>query len=496
MKWDKIPAILYILQMNAIDEETRKSEAGLFCRRRSLANALRVLYDLAARPDGAAERRKAMAQRDLHVCLLNDSFPPAIDGVANAVVNYARIIDRQLGKVVVAVPDYPDVTDDYPFPVVRYPSVDTTKIVGYRAGYPFSAKTLGALVDAGPDIIHSHCPAMSTAMARTLREQIDVPVVFTYHTKFDIDIRRAISSHLLQRTAIRLLVDNIAACDEVWVVSRGAGENLRSLGYQGDYIVMENGVDFPRGRVEDSRPRALRRQLGIESEVPVYLFVGRMMWYKGIRIILDALAGLKARGRDFRMVLVGDGMEREEMEQYTCQLGLEDRCLFTGAVRDREKLRDYFCMADLFLFPSTFDTNGIVVREAAACGLASVLIRGSCAAEDVEDGENALLIEEDALSLQSMLERAGFDRPALRDLGQRAMGQLYLSWEDSVDRAYQRYGVVLENYERGLSYRNLEWSDELYNLMSDLCRGIELARDLRCTHLRRRQQRRARRADR
>ncbi len=104
MKWDKIPAILYILQMNAIDEETRKSEAGLFCRRRSLANALRALYDLAARPDGAAERRKAMAQRDLHVCLLNDSFPPAIDGVANAVVNYARIIDRQLGKVVVGLP--------------------------------------------------------------------------------------------------------------------------------------------------------------------------------------------------------------------------------------------------------------------------------------------------------------------------------------------------------------------------------------------------------
>ncbi len=437
-----------------------------------------------------------MSRQSLSVCLLNDSFPPAIDGVANAVVNYARIIQRDLGSAVVAVPDYPDVKDDYPFPVIRYPSVDTTGIIGYRAGYPFSAKTLGTLVGASPDIIHSHCPAMSTAVARTLREQIDVPVVFTYHTKFDIDIRRAISGHLLQKTAIRLLVDNIAACDEVWVVSRGAGENLRSLGYEGDYIVMDNGVDFPRGRVPEEESAALREGIGIGRETPVYLFVGRLMWYKGIRIILDALAALKAAGDDFRMVFVGDGMEREEMESCVHTLGLDDVCLFQGAVRDREKLRTYFCMADLFLFPSTFDTNGIVVREAAACGLGSALIRGSCAAEGTADGVNAYHIEENAPSLAQLLQRVGHDRAALRTLGDRAMKELYLSWEESVHRAYDRYGAVLDDYKRGLTGRNLEWSDEVYNLMSDLCRNIELARNFREVHSRRQRQRRTRRMDR
>lgn len=437
-----------------------------------------------------------MSKKDLSVCLLNDSFPPAIDGVANAVVNYARIIQRDLGHPIVAVPDYPDVVDRYDFPVIRYPSADTTKIIGYRAGYPFSARTLGALVEAGPDIIHSHCPVMSTAMARTLREQTDVPVVFTYHTKFDIDIRRAISGHMLQNTAIKLLVDNISACDEVWVVSRGAGENLRSLGYGGDYIVMENGVDFPRGRVPEAAAAGLREELGIPPELPVYLFVGRLMWYKGIRIILDAIAELKAAGKAFRMVFVGDGMEREEMEDYVQELRLEDVCLFTGAVRDRERLRAYFCMADLFLFPSTFDTNGIVVREAAACGLGSALVRGSCAAEGVGDGENALLIEEDARSLFRLLSEVGGDRPALRRLGENAMEQLYLSWDESVHRAYDRYGAVLDNYRRGLTDRSLEWTDEVYNVMSDLCRGIEIARSFRDVRSRRRQQRRSRRMER
>ena len=108
----------------------------------------------------------------LSVCLLNDSFPPVIDGVANAVLNYARVIQEELGSTVVAVPDYPGTTDAYPFPVIRYPSFDTTKIVGYRAGYPFSPRAMGALADFSPDIIHTHCPVMSAVMARALRERI------------------------------------------------------------------------------------------------------------------------------------------------------------------------------------------------------------------------------------------------------------------------------------------------------------------------------------
>lgn len=426
-----------------------------------------------------------MKKDNLSVCLLNDSFPPVIDGVANAVLNYASMIQDQLGSAVVGVPDYPGTTDNYPFPVVRYPSFDTTKIVGYRAGYPFSARAMDALADFSPQIIHTHCPVMSTVMARALRERLDVPVVFTYHTKFDIDIRRALSGQLLQQTAIRLLVDNISACDEVWVVSRGAGENLRSLGYTGDYIVMENGVDFPRGPVSRDRCSALRKELGLPEQVPVYLFVGRMMWYKGVHIILDALAALRQSGHDFRMLMVGDGMERQEMEQKAAQLRLDDICIFTGAVHDREKLRTLFSLSDLFLFPSTFDTNGIVVREAAACGTASVLVRDSCAAEGVADGVNALLIEENAASLKALLEKKGADRAALSRLGQQALEQLYLSWEDSVKRAFSRYYVVLDQYRCGHSGRSMEWSDELYNLLDDLRKGITAARNFHESNLRR-----------
>ena len=72
-----------------------------------------------------------------NICLMNDSFPPLIDGVANAVVNYANVIQSQYGEAVVATPQYPGTIDDYPFPVIRYPSLDTTRMVGYRTGLPF-----------------------------------------------------------------------------------------------------------------------------------------------------------------------------------------------------------------------------------------------------------------------------------------------------------------------------------------------------------------------
>ena len=74
------------------------------------------------------------------VCLLNDAFPPVIDGVANAVINYAENIERNYGHAIVATPDMPGADDSsFPFPVLRYPSIDTRRLVGYVAGLPVFA---------------------------------------------------------------------------------------------------------------------------------------------------------------------------------------------------------------------------------------------------------------------------------------------------------------------------------------------------------------------
>ena len=409
----------------------------------------------------------------LNVCLINDSFPPAIDGVANAVVNYGKVISSGLGNATVVTPAYPDADDsEYPFPVIRYPSIDMTKTVGYRAGMPFSANVIRQVEKADLDIIHSHCPITSTLFARTLRERIDVPLVMTYHTKFDIDIANAIKSRILQAEAARLLVENISACDEVWTVSRGAGDNLRKLGYTGEYTVVPNGVDFPKGRVDEESIRQVTSGYDLPAEVPLFLFVGRMMWYKGIRIILDALAGLAAEGTEFRMVFVGGGGDRKEIIRYTEELELENRVFFVEPIRDRERIRAWYCRADLFLFPSTFDTNGLVVHEAAACSLASVLIRGSCAAEDVTDGQNGFLIEENAESMQAVLRTLCSVPDRMKETGERAGNELYISWEDAVKNAYGLYGNVIEKYRSGRYPTHETPGDDMFRWASETLENV------------------------
>ena len=384
------------------------------------------------------------------ICLLNDSFPPLIDGVANAVVNYAKNIEAHHGHAVVATPSVPGADDSvFSFPVLRYPSIDTRKLVGYVAGYPFSPETARRLQDEHTALLHTHCPVASTILARELRDVLDTPLVLTYHTKFDIDVAKAVKGKLLRESAIRALVQNVSACDEVWVVSRGAGENLRSLGYEGDYIVMENGVDVPRGVVSDEEVTAATAGYDLPRGVPMFLFVGRLMWYKGLAIILDALAALREQGVAFRMVFVGDGGDGAQVRETAHALGLDDVCFFTGAIADRETIRAWYSRADLFLFPSTFDTNGLVVREAAASGTATVMIAGSCAAEDVTDGQNGFFIEENAASLAAKLTELCVDRGAMCRVGENAQRELYVSWEEAVARAYERYEVVIDNYRSG-----------------------------------------------
>ncbi len=408
------------------------------------------------------------------ICLLNDSFPPVIDGVANAVKNYADIIHQTGEDVVVVTPSHPESDDRvFPYPVIRYPSLDFRKMTGgYTAGIPFSPAIARQLSERKVALLHAHCPIASTILGRELRRALNAPLVMTYHTKFDIEIGKMVKGKLLRTSSTKALVQNISACDEVWAVSSGAAENLRSMGYEGSCIVMPNGVDLPLGKVSQARISAATQGYDLPEGLPLFLFVGRIMWYKGLRIIADALAMQKAQGRDFRMVFIGSGADAQEVQAYIRRLSIEDKCIFTGAIRDRETLRAWYSRADLFLFPSTFDTNGLVVREAAASSLGAVLIAGSCAAEGITHGVNGLLIEENAQSLSACLTQVMQQPQQMAQIGANAARDLYLSWQDAVRAARERYQIVIDRYRSGQRPARQEPMEQFLNaagmLMEDL----------------------------
>ncbi len=380
----------------------------------------------------------------LSVGLFNDSFPPLIDGVAQTVKNYATHLQQMDCNVSVVTPSLQGAEDNYAFDVVRYPSFSVGEKVGYRIGIPFDPPTLVKLRAKKFDLMHVHSPFASSVLVNSINHRPHVPIVLTYHTRFDLDIKKRVSSAAMRKVAMSFLLDNVNSADEVWVVTRSSERFLRDIGYEGSCRVMQNGTDFARGKASDTAIYALRESLGLHDDRPIFLFVGRLMWYKNIRLILDALAMLRKQGMDFQMFFVGEGYDAPEMQEYAETVGLKNCVTFTGPIRNREQLRAYYSITDLFLFPSTYDTCGIVVKEAAACDCPSLLVRDSCAAEGIVHRKNGYLTEDHPFVCAEVIRHAVQDRSALKQTGITAGRTLYLSWKEAVAGAYTRYTEILE----------------------------------------------------
>ncbi len=370
--------------------------------------------------------------------------------------NYALYLN-QLCRVTVATPAYKNVVDNYPFPVYRYQSLPLGERVGYRAGNPFNPETLRDLRAQKFDIIHAHAPCASSMLARVLnsKRKRKVPIVLTYHTKYEFDIAKRVPQKPFQKIALEFLLDNLNAVDEVWTVTRKCGEALRNIGYRGNYLVMENGTDFAFGRAPEDKVIQLREAYNIEDDCFVFLFVGRMMWYKNIKVILDSLVIAKKKGLPFRVFMVGSGNDAREIREYAIRCGLEDQVIFTGPIYDREYLRVFYSAADIFLFPSTYDTSGIVVKEAAACNCPALLVRDSCAAEGVQHNVSGFLAEDETPeACAAALLDACQSQSHLEYVSKQAGKLLYLSWETVVQRAYTRYQEILDVWPGPLPYNS------------------------------------------
>lgn len=385
----------------------------------------------------------------LKVAIGSDAFPPTTDGISNVAQSYADIINRDLGKAVVITPKNPNQLDyRYNYEIFRYKSWWLPSKEGYSIGWPFKDSLHQAVIDMNFDLLHSHAPLATSYYFRRVVEKKKIPTVLTYHTKYEYDIDKRVPTKPAKDFAYHFLLNNINAADEVWVTSEGTVDSLRKLGYQGDYIVMPNGCDLPIMNVSPSDIAMIKRKHNIPENTPIFLYCGRMIWYKNIRLILDACSKLKRDGKDFRLIMLGFGADENAIKRCIHKSGLKNNVIWTGQILDRQEIQGYYGISDILLFPSVFDTNGLVVREAAACATPSLLVRGSCAAEGIEDGKTGFLCMESAHSIASTLAKIMNNKELLYKVGKQAQTDIYISWEEAVGKAYSRYYTVIENFNK------------------------------------------------
>ena len=383
----------------------------------------------------------------MNVAILTDSFPPNIDGVSNCAYAYANELHKNSqSKCIVVTPRKPRIKYDYPFPVYSFRSVGLP-YDEYRAGHPFMPRLIKIFKAMEIDILHVHSPFVAMSVARELRFFLNLPIVFTQHTKWDYDIACAAPTKLIQKTISRYAHKNITAADELWSVSRGAGEYLQSRGLKGEFLVMPNGTDFERLDPSLVCTKQIDEKHNLPANVPVLLFVGRMMWYKNIALIIESLAALHKQNFDFRMLFVGDGEEIAEIQDFVKEKGLSEIVSFAGRIDDRALLRAYYTRSDLFVFASVYDNAPLVVREAAACFCPPLAIRGSSTAEILDDGITGYLCDETSESISDTILSAFKDNKKLKQISAAAADQLYLPWQKVIERSLERYAIVKQEYK-------------------------------------------------
>jgi hypothetical protein len=129
---------------------------------------------------------------------------------------------------------------------------------------------------------------------------------------------------------------------------------------------------------------------------------------------------------------------------------------------DREELRKIYSSCDLFVFPSVYDNAPLVVREAAACGVSSLLIKGSNSAEGIMDGENGILAEERVEDIALAINEA-ITNADLLHMGERARDTIYITWDEVLEKAVNEYERVIRDYEKNRGKQKGIW-DKFYDI--------------------------------
>ncbi len=281
--------------------------------------------------------------------------------------------------------------------VFRYSTCLNRFVGGIVLPNPFDIRIEREFKEHCYDIIHVHHPMLIGRTAVHLSRKYQIPLVFTYHTRYEhyitsytkgiVRVNRLMPFYL--RTFLR-------HCHFVFAPTEGMREYLTDVcGIRPEKTgILPTGIEKRNFDIEPEAGMGIRRQYGAEH-IPFLLTVSRMANEKNVKFLLESLKRVKELyGKPFRMLMVGDGPDRKELERRSGELGLEENVIFAGTVPN-EEIAPYFKAADAFLFASKTETQGIVVLEAFAGAAPVIAVKASGVEDLVDDGVNGILTGED-----------------------------------------------------------------------------------------------------
>ena len=377
----------------------------------------------------------------------SESYPPLMDGVGQVVMNYEKILRDEYGYIVKVITTYntengnPDTEDEN---VIRFP-MTPIKSLGAYGITKITHETKKRVCNIDYDIIHTHSPFSIGKLGAKIANGRGIPHVTTFHSQFRKDVLAFTHSNALASLVTAYLIPHYRKADLVITPNKRSVEVLQSYGYNGNTVIVENATDMeiPTEKEHEEYQKRALELLGIDGKTrPILLFIGQHSDKKNIPLIIDSLRQLKERNDDFLMVFVGDGEDRKKYERMREEYALQDNIRFMGLVRNRQDVRAFYSIADLFLFPSLYDVSSLTMRETAAFSLPCLFV-DSVTSEMIEDGVNGFISAPDAASYASCIEEIIRDDGLRKTVGSNARRMLYRNFHDAVKEIDKLYRMLI-----------------------------------------------------
>ncbi len=310
----------------------------------------------------------------------------------------------------------------------------------------FSPKIKKAFKEFEPDIVHLHHPFWMGRKGLRLAKKYNLPVIYTYHTRFEKYAHYAIISSTIFRTVVaHYMVKRFAdRCDGIIVPTYSTEEYLRNLGVSTLVETIPTGIDTNRyDCLQESRIKETRKKYVQEGEI-LLISVSRLTKEKNIYFLLQGLKQISLiASTPFKCLIIGDGPELQGLKDYARQLGIEERIFFLGQI-GHEEVPIYYAASDIFVFSSTSETQGMVILEAMACCTPAVAVRSSGIADAIQNGYNGYKTREDVFEWATTVSRLIDDHQSLQRMAENAKSYARMfSLEKTAQKVLRFYSRVL-----------------------------------------------------
>lgn len=339
----------------------------------------------------------------MRVFIFSESYEPLLNGVAVSVGTLAKELRARGHEIYIVTSSYRGYKDSDPH-VFRVPAIRTWIDPTYPVPIPWFNRIPEKIRELRPDIIHTHTPWMLGQVGLKLAKQMGIPCVSTCHTQYTEYVHYF---PLAPQKAKRLFIINLMRryynqCNVVIVPSKQMMEMLRGFGVQAPIYIIPTGNALDT--TMDSKVRVqIRQKLGIPEDARVLIYVGRLAKEKNLQLIFESFDKLAQRYSNLYLLIVGGGPYESQAKQIAASLKSSDRVVFAGAM-PRCEVAKYYSAGDIFVFPSTTETQGLVLCEALAAGLPCVAVRAGGIPEMINDGEEGLLTENDVEDFAEKIE--------------------------------------------------------------------------------------------